>query len=151
IHLKYLVDTSSNEEMKVSQVLGDQLRTAGFQVDVQPLTGGPLNDSILRGDYDIKMHSFCPGYIPGNLELFHSKNYVPLGQPAPWYERNSFRYQNPELDAIVDKMLTTTPSDVETMKGLYHDALAIWLRDLPVVPLTQAPAPVPFNSTYWTN
>ena len=35
------------------------------------------------------------------------------------------------------------------MKGLYHDAMAIWLRDLPVVPLTQAPALVPFNSTYW--
>ena len=28
--------------------------------------------------------------------------------------------------------------------------MAIWLRDLPVIPLTQAPALVPFNPTYWT-
>ena len=149
IHLKYLVDSSSNEEMKVSQVLADQLRGAGFQVDVQPLTQAPLNDSILRGDYDIKVHSFCPGYIPENLELFHSKNYVPLGQPAPWYERNSFRYQNPNLDAIVDQMLALPPGSDAQMISLYHDAMAIWFPDLPAIPVVQAPALVPFNSTYW--
>jgi len=110
-----------------------------------------LTDTLRRGDYDIAMNAFCPGYISENLELFHSKNYVALGQPAPWFERNSFRYKNPDLDVIVDKMLQTDPSDVNTVKSLYHDAMAIWLRDLPVVPLTQAPALVPFNSTYWTN
>src|SRR5205823_2506965 len=52
IHLKYLVDGESNEEQKVAQVLSDQLRAVGFQVDVQPLTGGVLNDAIRRGDYD---------------------------------------------------------------------------------------------------
>jgi peptide/nickel transport system substrate-binding protein len=46
-------------------------------------------------------------------------------------------------------MLQTAPSDVEKTKSLYHDAMAIWLRDLPVVPVTQAPALVPFNTTYW--
>ena len=149
IHLKYLVDSSSNEEMKVSQVLADQLRGAGFQVDVQPLTQAPLNDSILRGDYDIKVHSFCPGYIPENLELVHSKFYVPIGQPAPWYERNSFRYQNPNLDAIVDQMLALPPGSDAQMISLYHDAMAIWFPDLPAIPVVQAPALVPFNSTYW--
>ena len=39
-------------------------------------------------------------------------------------------------------MLATAPNDVDTMKGLYHDAMTIWLADLPVIPLTQAPAPV---------
>ena len=147
--LKYVVNSDGNEDMKVAQVVSDQLRAAGFTVDVQPLAGGVLTDTIRRGDYDLAMNAFCPGYIAENLELFHSKNYVPLGQPAPWFERNSFRYSNPELDGIVDQMLQTPPSNVDTMKGLYHDALAIWLRDLPVIPLTQAPALVPFNSTYW--
>jgi peptide/nickel transport system substrate-binding protein len=149
IHLRYVVNAETNEDMKVAQVVSDQLRSAGFQVDVQPLTGGVLTDTLRRGDYDVAMNAFCPGYIAENLELFHSKNFVPLGQPAPWFERNSFRYSNPELDGIVDQMLQTAPSDVNTMKGLYHQALAIWLRDLPVVPLTQAPALVPFNTTYW--
>jgi peptide/nickel transport system substrate-binding protein len=150
ITLKYVFDSQDNEGMKVAQVLSDQLRNAGFNVQLAPLTGGVLNDTIRRGDYDIAMNAFCPGYITENLQLFHSKNYVPLGQPAPFYEANSYRYSNPDLDAIVDKMLATDPSDVNTLKGLFHDAMSIWFRDLPVVPLTQAPALVPFNSTYWT-
>ena len=96
--LKYVVNGDSTEDMKVAAVVSDQLRAAGFNVDVQPLTGSTLPDTIRRGDYDIAMNAFCPGYIAENLELFHSKNYVPLGQPAPWFERNSFRYSNPELD-----------------------------------------------------
>jgi peptide/nickel transport system substrate-binding protein len=149
ITLKYHVNGSSNEEMKVAQVLADQLRAIGFNVNIQPLSGAVEQDTRRRGDYDIALQAFCPGYIAENLELFHSKFYVPLGEPAPWYERNSFRYANPELDAIVDQMFTVQPSDIGTMQALYRDALAIWLRDLPVVPVTQAPALVPFNSTYW--
>jgi peptide/nickel transport system substrate-binding protein len=150
ITLKYLVNADSAEETKVSTVLADQLSAAGFNVEVQPLSGGVLNDAILVGDYDIKMHSFCPGFIPENLELFHSHNYVPLGESAPWYERNSFRYKNPALDTIIDQMYQLPADDTEKLTPLYHDAMAIWFKDLPVVPLTQAPALVPFNSTYWT-
>jgi peptide/nickel transport system substrate-binding protein len=96
------------------------------------------------------MHSFCPGYIVENLELFHSKFYVPLGESAPWYERNSFRYQNPELDAIVDQMFQLAPDDEAGLIALYQQAMAIWFADLPVVPIVQAPALVPYSSTYWT-
>jgi peptide/nickel transport system substrate-binding protein len=150
LKLRYVVDSSSNEEVKVSAVLADQLSAAGIDVQVQTMTGSVLDDTILRGDYDIKLHSFCPGYIVENLDLFHSKNYRPLGEKAPWYEQDSFRYKNPALDAIVDKMFQVPPDDTATLTGLYHDAMSIWLKDLPVVPVIQAPALVPFNSTYWT-
>jgi peptide/nickel transport system substrate-binding protein len=92
----------------------------------------------------------CPGFIVENLELFHSHNYVPLGENAPWYERNSFRYKNPELDAIIDQMYQLSPEETEQLSALYAEAMAIWFEDLPVVPVVQAPALVPFNSTYWT-
>lgn len=149
VTIRYLVDPDSVEQMKVSTVLADQLAAAGFQVEMQPLSGGVREDTLLRGDWDISLQAFCPGYIVENLELFHSKFYVELGEPAPWFERNSFRYQNPELDAIVDQMFQVSPDDTETLVGLYQDAMGIWLPDLPVVPVVQAPALVPFNSTYW--
>jgi peptide/nickel transport system substrate-binding protein len=114
------------------------------------LSGSALEDAIRRGDYDLKVHSFCPGYIVENLDLFHSKNYVPLGEMAPWYERNSFRYQNPELDAVIDQMFQVPPGDTAALTTLFEDAMEIWLPDLPVIPIVQAPALVPFNSTYWT-
>jgi peptide/nickel transport system substrate-binding protein len=104
---------------------------------------------LLTGDYDISFQAFCPGFITENLELFHSKFFVPLGENAPWYERNSFRYQNPEFDAIVDQMLALPPDAEAELIPLFQQAMEIWLRDLPVIPLVQAPALVPFNSTYW--
>jgi peptide/nickel transport system substrate-binding protein len=150
VKLRYIVNSDSTEEVKVAQVLGDQLTTAGFNVEIQPLAGSVLDDAIRRGDYDIKVHSFCPGYIVENLDLFTSKNFVPLGQLAAFYEADSFRYKNPALDAVVEKMFQTSADDTETLKRLYHEAMAIWFEDLPVVPVVQAPALVPFNSTYWT-
>ena len=149
LKLRYVVDADSAEAMKLSTVLADQLTAAGIEVEVQPLSGPTRDDTIRRGDYDLAMNAFCPGYIVENLELFHSKFYVPLGEPAPWYERNSFRYQNPALDTVVDQMFQVLPDDTATLTGLYQDAMAIWLKDLPVLPLVQAPALVPFNSTYW--
>ncbi|MGH2544593.1 MAG: ABC transporter substrate-binding protein, partial [Ardenticatenaceae bacterium] len=150
LSVRYLVNADSNEEMKIAAVLGDQLLAAGIAVEQQPLSGGVLNDAILMGDYDIKVHSMCPGYIYDNLELFHSKFYVPLGERAPWYERNSFRYQNEAFDAIVDEMALIPPDQDEPLIELYRQAMEIWFADLPVVPLVQAPALVPFNETFWT-
>ena len=110
--------------MKVSQVLADQLRAAGINVEVQQMTSAAREPLLLQGDYDISFQAFCPGYIAENLDLFNDKNYVPLGENAPWFERNSFRYNNPEFSAIVDQMMATSPDDQETMMKLFHDAMA---------------------------
>jgi peptide/nickel transport system substrate-binding protein len=149
LKVRYVVNADSAEEMKVSAVLADQLEAGGIEVEVQPLSGGVLSDAVLRGEYEIKLHSFCPGYIFDNLELFHGKYYVPLGEPAPWYERNSFRYKNEAFDAVVDEMAGTPPTEVEEIKDQFYGAMEIWLDDLPVVPGVQAPALVPFSTTYW--
>jgi peptide/nickel transport system substrate-binding protein len=150
LSLNYLVNADSGEEMRVSAVLADQLEAAGIDVDVQPLAGGVLNDTILRGDFGIKLHSFCPGYIYDNLELYHGKFYQPLGEPAPWYERNSFRYNNPEFDAVVDQMAGIPPEDLEANVPLFRDAVEHLFRDMPTIPMVQAPALVPFSSSYWS-
>jgi peptide/nickel transport system substrate-binding protein len=150
LHLRYVVNADSNEEVRVAQVIADQLSAAGIDVEIQPLSGSVLNDTVLRGDYDLKLHSFCAGDTALSLDLFNSKYAKPVGEPVGLFERNSFRYKNPAFDTIVDKMLTTPPDDA-SMSGLIHDAMAIWFEDLPVIPVVQAPALVPFNSTYWTN
>jgi peptide/nickel transport system substrate-binding protein len=149
LSISFVVNGDSNEEMKMGTVVVDQLNAAGFEATLQPLSGSVLDDTKLRGDYTLSPNAFCPGYIYDNLELFHSKFYVPLGEPAPWYERNSFRYQNPEFDAIVDQMAQLPPEDEQNIE-LYAQAVEILLRDLPVIPLVQAPALVPFNEQYWT-
>jgi peptide/nickel transport system substrate-binding protein len=149
ITLRYTVNTDSVEDVKVSQVIADQLSAAGINVEVEQMTAQAREPLLLTGDYDISFQAFCPGFITENLDLFNDKNYVPLGENAPWYERNSFRYNNAEFSDIVDQMMATPPDDHDTLIPLFHDAMAIWLPDLPVIPLVQAPALVPFNSTYW--
>jgi len=150
LKIRYVYNADSNEDVKVAQVVGDQLTAAGIDVELQPLSGSVLEDTIRRGDYELAMNAFCPGYIVENLDLFTSKNYVPLGEPAPWFERNSFRYKNTAFDDVVAKMYQVPADDTASLTKLYHDAMAIWLPDLPVIPLVQAPALVPFSSKYWT-
>ena len=150
LHLRYVVNSDSNEEVRAAQVVADQLSAAGIDVEIQPLSGSVLNDTVLRGEYDLKQHSFCAGDTALSLELFHGKFSKPLGEPVGLFERNSFRFENAEFDAIVDKMLTTAPDD-PAMNDLLHQAMEIWFAELPVIPVVQAPALVPFNSTYWTN
>lgn len=150
LNLRFLVTADSNEEMKVATVIADQLSAAGIEVELQPLSGSAIEEATRLGDFELKINAFCPGYIVENLDLFHSKNYVPLGEMAPWLERNSFRYQNPALDAIIDQMFQVAPEDTAALTTLFHNAMEIWLADLPVIPIVQAPALVPFNSTYWT-
>lgn len=149
VHIRYVIDSNSTEEQRVGRVVTDQLKAAGFEVETQSVTGSPLADMVLRGDYTLKLHSFCPGYIYDNLQLYHSKFYVPLGEPAPWYERNSFRYNNPEFDAIVDEMGATPPDDPKNI-DLFRQAVEVLFKDMPTIPMVQAPALVPFSSTYWT-
>jgi peptide/nickel transport system substrate-binding protein len=150
LSLRYVVNADSNEEVRVGQVIADQLSAAGIDVEVTPLSGSVLNDAILRGDYDLKLNSFCAGDTALSLELYHSKFSKPIGEPVGLFERNSFRFENAEFDAVVDKMLTTAPDD-PAMTQLTHDAMAIWFDQLPVIPIVQAPALVPVNSTYWSN
>lgn len=140
------------EQQKVSQVLADQLELGGVSVELQTLSGSVLNSALLEGSWDLYApQAFCPGTIYENMELFHSKFYVPVGEPAPWYERNSFRYQNEAYDAVVDEMLAALGrgADEAELIDIYSRGMEFLYTDLPVTPLVQAPALVPFSTTYW--
>ena len=97
------------------------------------------------------MHSFCPGYIVENLELFHSKYYVPLGEPAavvraqlvPLPEPGVRRHRRPDVHGAARRHGAADPA-VPRRDG---DLVGRTCRSIPIV---QAPALVPFNSTYWT-
>ncbi len=152
LKMVYLVNGEGIEGMKVSQVIADQLRAGGIDVELKILTGPAQSDARLRGEWDAAYQCFCPGDTDpyDNLELFHSKYYVPLGERAPWYERNSFRYKNPEYDKIVDELGRTPPSNLDKCIELFREAMEIWFEDLPVIPVAQAPALIAVNTYYWT-
>ncbi len=58
-------------------------------------------------------------------------------------------YSNPEFDAIVTEL--EQAADLETVRALELEAMEIWMRDLPEIPLFQFFNRVGRNTTYWTN
>ena len=150
LSLRLVVNADSNEDMKTTTGHRRSAHRGRHRGRGHTADRDRRPEARRLGEYDLAIQAFCPGYIVENLDLFHSKNYAPVGETAPWMERNSFRYQNPALDAIIDQMFQVDPADTAALTPLFHDAMEIWMADLPVIPIVQAPALVPFNSTYWT-
>ena len=44
----------------------------------------------------------------------------------------------------------TLPLGDPKVQELFNEAMTIWFKNLPVIPITQAKKIIPFNSTYWT-
>lgn len=127
-------------------VLVAQLKRAGFDASFR-----------MTSDFSTRLRmGTARSYLFGNfssvrdpyfvLRQYHRRFVHPTDQPAdmPW------RWDNAEYSQIVDQM-GQTPTDAPEMAELYRQAMAIWLRDLPSIPLVQWPHRIPHNETYWTN
>ncbi|MBS7706914.1 ABC transporter substrate-binding protein [Chelatococcus asaccharovorans] len=136
----------------VGPVLGEQLRSAGFDtvVNVQQITA--QTEALTAGNFGLSVYPHCGSlYDPWQtLEHFHSK-YAPKEGEAAKNLRAPTRYANPELDAILDKLEARQPSPKDAdYVALAKQATAIIARDLPEIALFEEIQTQPFNTTYWT-
>ncbi len=81
------------------------------------------------------------------MESAESKWYLPVGQR---HSANQMNYKNPDYDKAVDG-IGMLPAGDERIKPLFRQALEMWLRDVPVMALTQQLRVVPYSTKYWTN
>jgi peptide/nickel transport system substrate-binding protein len=144
------IQSSETDKVKMGPVLVDQLTKAGFEVDFQALESAIYYDDTSKGKAQAFMSDVCASVTdPWNtFDRFHSRNYTPIGTEGP--VNPAIRYKNPELDKLIDQMAVLPPED-PAFDPAADQALAIWVHDLPVVPLVQARLLTPFNNTYWTN
>jgi peptide/nickel transport system substrate-binding protein len=63
---------------------------------------------------------------------------------------NAGKWSNAEFEKIVAQMGELPPGD-EQIQDLFKQAMEIWLKELPVIPLVQRPTPIVMNQTYWKN
>ena len=130
----------------LAPVLVAQLEKAGFDADFRMTP-----DAFTR-----MAQGTARAYLMGNggsvrypyftLRLYHSRFVQPTGTHAERF----WRWSNHEYDAIVDKMGETSPDDPELHK-LFREAMEIWLRELPAIPIVQWYHRIPHNETYWKN
>ncbi|MBV9355402.1 MAG: hypothetical protein JO023_07720, partial [Chloroflexi bacterium] len=141
-----MVVISFDVEQDVTPVIVQQLRKGGFDASFKM----PSNfaDLIYGGQADAYVFghggSVRDPYF--TLRLYQSQFSAPTGQAAT----NPYRWTNPDYDKIVDQMGTTAEDDPQ-LATLFHQAMEIWLRELPDIPLVEFYHRNPVNSMYWSN
>ena len=129
----------------LTPILVAQLQAAGFDASFR-----------MTSDYISRMaQGEARAFMFGNLSSmrdpyqvlshYHSRFAKPTGETAEHY----WRWQNADFDTLVDRM-AQTPNDDPAMMAIYRQAIAIWLAELPAIPLVQWPHRIPVNETYWT-
>ncbi len=127
-------------------VLAEQLHNAGFDASFQapPDAGDRMaNGSALTFLYG---HGGAIADVYPTLDLFHSRHISPngtIGDVSP-------RWKNEEYDKIVDQLAQLPVGDPKGMP-LYLQALEIYLKEKPELPILQWYHRIPMNTTYWTN
>lgn len=131
--------------------LTTQLQDAGFDATFDTSPG--LASLVQTGEQKVHFHCKGPAGVKGMdpqfmLGIYTSQYFRPTGQPAPIWWATS-RYQNPDYDAIVEKMFLLSPEDPQTKNSLVQ-AMDIWFRDMPDIYVSQLIIRHMGNETYWT-
>jgi peptide/nickel transport system substrate-binding protein len=82
-----------------------------------------------------------------HLDTLHSRWIVPQGER---HSGNWSNWKNEEYDKATEA-IGMLPAGDERIKPLFRQALELWLRDIPVLALTQQLRIVPYSTKYWTN
>jgi peptide/nickel transport system substrate-binding protein len=127
-------------------VLAEQLRVGGFDASFQAPP-----DSYTRMD-DGSAGLFLFGHwaaiadVFPSLDLLHTKHARPTGETGGI----TTRWKNEEYSKIMDEMSLFDVGDDKAMP-LYLQAMEIYLRELPDIPIIQFYHRIAYNTTYWTN
>ena len=130
-------------------VITEQLRKAGF--DASFLLPADFVTRIQTGAAKAFLwgHGGSMRDPYATLErLYHIKHVKPTGEAIPF--TNLYRWSNQEFSDIVDQM-TGVAEDDPKLKELFHQAMEIWLPELPDVMTIETVILLPRNTTYWTN
>ncbi len=131
--------------------LVESLNNIGVEVSPNLLSTNAYNQAASVGNFDARMYTVCGSVADpfATMTLYTSDRALPADQPLPM-DKPSGRWKNDEYTSLVNQIGALVPGDAK-IAGLTHDALEIFQRELPVIPLYQQLRIVPYTTTYWTN
>ena len=107
-----------------AQVVQQQLKDVGIDVEIKSFEWGTFFDDIKKGRFDLFSLSIVGVYEPAVYEhFFHSKS---IGT-----SKNRIGYRNAEVDELIDRGKTAI--DIEERKKYYHRIQEILQDELPVI------------------
>jgi peptide/nickel transport system substrate-binding protein len=131
----------------VGPVVVQQLKNAGINATYsEPPNFGDRLDS---GDYNMMLFGHGGSYGPDpyyTMRLYQTSSVNIVAT----HQTNYSLWENSQYDAIVDEAYSTSPTDRQKMLDYWHQAMQIWLPNLPDIMLEQGYHRLPTNETYWT-
>lgn len=124
------------------QLLVQELNDAGLTVDSKPGDFGVILDARTKGTFDIQAWFECGSVADPWATLNRYAGKSGTDNPGGWDDAT--------YNHLVAQIGKLAPGDPQ-VNPLFSQALEIWLRDLPVIPLAQRPEPILTNTKYWTN
>lgn len=143
-----IIGRGQTDILKTGPILVSQFRKAGFDASFRQVEDSVYYGDVSKGASVAWISGACGSVTEpyAAFALYEGSRALPIGEAVN--PRSASRYKNPEYDLIVDRMLGLSPDSPE-FEAEADKALAIWVRDLPAIPLTDTRLLTPFNTTYW--
>ena len=131
-------------------------------VDLGPLTAEQLRKGGINASY-IQPPDASSRMAEGNFEClmfghggsvrdpyFTMKLYQSSSVNIPGgHQVNFYHWENATWDELTDKIAQTHPDETDTIMEYYHDAMEIWIDELPDVPILEFYHRIVMSREYW--
>ena len=123
--LRLIVDTARGPHVTAAQIIKENLKDIGFNVDIQALERSVMIQKVfLDWDYDLTLQSFVSS---GDPAIGYHRLYVTTTTKAQF--TNQTGYSNPTVDDLLNKAATTPLQKDRAV--FYQNAQTILSADLP--------------------
>ena len=131
--------------------LEKQLQAGGFDAIFKQGEPATIGDRLQLGETEVvwvQCGSINEPY--DTFKSYHSKNSAPPGERYAGAVQGG-RYENPEMDAILDEMeaMLHSPDDPRYVE-LARGAMELFLRDMPVIHIAEELHVIVHNTHWWT-
>jgi len=131
----------------IGPVIAAQLKKNGVAATYsQPPDAG---DRQSKGDFTtfLSGHGGSVRDPYDTLALYQTESVAVPGS----HQVNFSRWKNPEFDKVVDAVYLTPMENTTKLVDQFHQAMAIWLPQLPDAQIDEWYHRIPMNQTYWKN
>ena len=117
------------------QIIQKELAAVGIKITPENLSSTTYDSDNYNGKYQLSYNgneSGGPAPYYELRQLLYSKNSAPIGKPA---SSNWERYENPRVDALIDRYGATT--DKAEQHAIVKQLEAVMVNEVPVIPVTE--------------
>jgi peptide/nickel transport system substrate-binding protein len=136
-------------EFQIAQIVAQQAQEIGLNLQFVNLQGATYTDAIDNGNYDVQCGWECDGAAPNCYGAYavtgEDLPVAPVGERA---SENVERIDIPEFVPLIETFATIAEDDVAN--PAFGQALDLYFRTLPKVPMVQTRYSVLQNTQYWT-